>query len=85
MSAAGEERVALVKIDVEGRELDVLRGMSGLMKESHPKIIVEVIGAAQIEVVRAFLKNYGYEFKELERWKYTENGRESVAVNLLCA
>jgi FkbM family methyltransferase len=35
-------RVALVKIDVEGAELAVLRGMAGLLERDHPDVIVEV-------------------------------------------
>jgi len=35
-------RIDLVKIDVEGAELDVLRGMEGSLKMYHPHLLIEV-------------------------------------------
>jgi hypothetical protein len=35
-------RVRLVKVDVEGAELQVLRGMAGLLRLQHPDLLVEV-------------------------------------------
>ncbi len=39
---AGDEPVALVKIDVEGAELKVLRGMAGLVERRRPDVVLEV-------------------------------------------
>ncbi|MCS7139609.1 MAG: FkbM family methyltransferase, partial [Candidatus Nezhaarchaeota archaeon] len=36
------KRVDLIKIDVEGAELEVLEGLVRTLKEHHPKVIVEV-------------------------------------------
>ena len=36
-------RVAAIKIDVEGMELDVLQGAQGLLARDHPALVVEVI------------------------------------------
>ena len=40
-SFAGEDRVALLKIDVDGHELNVLRGASQLLRRDHPRIFME--------------------------------------------
>lgn len=41
------QRVALVKIDTEGTETDVLRGMTGLLRSHRPDVIVELHGYSQ--------------------------------------
>jgi FkbM family methyltransferase len=56
--------VAIAKIDVEGHELSTLQGMTSILEQSHPTLIVESEtrlhhGAPQI--VFNFLKQYGYE------------------------
>jgi FkbM family methyltransferase len=55
-----------VKIDVEGAEFDVLQGMSKTLKESNPKMIIEVwdFNKAQVDM---FLSENGYNFKEISR------------------
>jgi FkbM family methyltransferase len=55
----------LVKIDVEGVELAVLRGMSNILEASRPKVIVELHGVDDDEVER-FLRSAGYEPRELD-------------------
>ncbi len=54
-------RIALVKIDVEGHELQALRGMRTLLQRDLPRLIVE--GASRD--VEAFLGELGYAFTEL--------------------
>jgi FkbM family methyltransferase len=62
----GVHRVKLVKIDVEGAELFVLRGMARVMKEMRPVIVVELHPRLLAEVgtpiheIEAFLENLGY-------------------------
>ena len=51
-------RVSLIKIDVEGHELQALRGMQELLRRDHPRLIVE----GTSESVFAFLQILGYEF-----------------------
>ncbi len=51
-----EAPVRLVKIDVEGHEMDVLRGMEGLIKRCHPILIVEGDRQEFVE----FLAPFGY-------------------------
>lgn len=50
---------ALVKIDVEGAEAEVLRGAPGLMA-AHPAIVCEVHGPTQRDEVDALLRSNGY-------------------------
>ena len=55
--------VGLIKIDVEGHELDVLEGASEILERDHPNLIIEAeerhrIGA--LESVSVFLKQFGY-------------------------
>lgn len=49
-------KISLVKIDVEGHELEVLAGMSDLLKRDHPYLIVE----ASCESIIKYLETYGY-------------------------
>jgi len=65
------KRIDLVKIDVEGAELQVLRGMTESLAKRHPKII--------IELVEENLKNLGASVKEVQElfWLngYVQQGR----------
>ena len=57
----------LVKIDVEGAELDVLKGMTGVLRKYGPKVIIEVDDEVQsrcldkLSACRAFLRGLGYQ------------------------
>ena len=58
---------SVVKIDVVGSEMEVLKGMSETIKRCHPLILVEtynIFGVSK-ESVRNFLKGLGYDFKNL--------------------
>lgn len=61
--------VALVKIDVEGMELDVLRGANLLLKSQHPHLMVEAPTDADFQAINRFLLPYGY--KALTKWNAT--------------
>jgi len=56
----------LVKIDVEGGEVRVLRGMSRLLKEQQPRVICEVHNHALAEETAARLRRAGYIVRDLE-------------------
>jgi FkbM family methyltransferase len=60
--------IKLVKIDVEGHELQTLKGMSGLLKNDRPLLIVEGDSAA----VEDYLKIYDY---TVERNNYESPNR----------
>jgi FkbM family methyltransferase len=51
--------VDFIKIDVEGAELEVLKGLSNTLKEFKPKLIIEVSEENKDKVFK-FLENYGY-------------------------
>lgn len=66
------EPPTLVKIDVEGAEIDVLEGMSQTIDQWHPMIIYEVDDqrpeglSNKREAIDHFLLSHGYEIKPLE-------------------
>jgi FkbM family methyltransferase len=62
-SLAFPRRVALVKIDVEGHERSVLRGMERLLRRDHPTLIVET-GSNE---VLALLAGMGYRSEKLAK------------------
>lgn len=51
---------ALVKIDVEGSEAAVLRGMSRLLREARPILLIEIHGRDEAEATYAELERAGY-------------------------
>jgi FkbM family methyltransferase len=60
----------LAKIDVEGFELQVLKGMSNLLKTKKPQLIIEVHEALMDKVkLETFLKKRNYKFKEITHQK----------------
>jgi FkbM family methyltransferase len=61
--------VALVKIDVEGMEADVLEGARRLLKRKQPVIYVEAQTALQYGSVRRILRSLGYEM--VRRFNHT--------------
>jgi FkbM family methyltransferase len=56
----GEPRVSLVKIDVEGTELDVLRGATALLTRDRPALLVEADPGERAAAVRECLAGMGY-------------------------
>ena len=60
-----------VKIDVEGAELDVLRGMVKVLQDHRPSLIVELddeIESAcnqKLTACQDYMREFGYEFREL--------------------
>lgn len=57
---AGRPRVSALKVDVEGGELDVLRGASALLASERPAILLEAWGAAQLDPIDTLLVAAGY-------------------------
>lgn len=54
--------VKLVKIDVEGDEISVLKGMRNLIERDHPIFIIE----GRSDELVSYLESFGYSFEEAE-------------------
>jgi FkbM family methyltransferase len=57
----GGRRVTCMKIDVEGWELDVLRGATGILRSQRPQLIIELASREARAAARTFLEDFGYE------------------------
>ncbi len=76
----------LVKIDVEGAEVEVIRGMSALIERHHPVVVCEIddrtegaLDAKRRQVTDA-LEDLGYELADLQP---SYSGSRSLVVHLL--
>lgn len=60
------KKIGLIKIDVEGAELEVLKGAREILSRYKPSLLIEVHGQflnqfqASIDILEQFLKSYGY-------------------------
>lgn len=80
VAAAGLDRVDLIKLDVDGHELDVLRGARTTLGRHHPAIVMELSpytleerGQDPSELI-TLLQDQGYRFQDLA-------GRSLAAAN----
>jgi len=65
---AGESRIDLVKIDVEGADLHVLAGMAGLIEKHRPKLLIErhdIYGYYEYDDLKAAVEALGYLWREV--------------------
>ena len=68
---AGRPEVSVLKIDVEGAELDVLEGAGELVRSSRPAVLVEASEPRRAEAVSRLCAEHGYRLTPasgLQRW-----------------
>jgi len=53
--------VNFIKIDVEGMELDVLKGAQEVLQVHRPQLTIELMTADEQKIVFEYLRGYGYE------------------------
>lgn len=64
------KEVHLIKIDVEGAEPGVLRGMKSQLKNNKPKIIFEALTKEIFKECENILNRYDYKIKQLDRTNF---------------
>lgn len=64
------EKVDLVKIDVEGAEAEVLKGAKKTIEECHPKIIFEAWNESYLKKVKNVLRPFNYKIKKIDEQNY---------------
>jgi FkbM family methyltransferase len=57
---SGTERISFIKIDVEGHEISVLRGLTETIKRDQPTIAYEALSADAAIQCRELLSSFGY-------------------------
>lgn len=56
------DRVAMLKIDVEGMELEVLKGASETLKRDRPLIYSEFLSLEKAQAAYSYLRDFGYTY-----------------------
>ena len=72
----------LLKIDVEGFEMEVLEGAIKTIKKYHPKIIIETHSRALEKQTKEFLSRLNYKLKHEGRSSYNVNKEFDKVTNL---
>jgi FkbM family methyltransferase len=63
---AGEQRLDAVKVDVEGADLHVIRGLAGTLARLRPRMVVEdhsIYGYYQLDDLTALISGLGYQVR----------------------
>lgn len=72
--------VGLIKVDIEGYELDALQSGSRLIRRFHPEIVIEAHSVPSQQKLMTWLNDIGYGF-ELVRHPRLEEGSTAWEVN----
>jgi FkbM family methyltransferase len=70
---AGRPVVSVIKIDVEGVELAVLRGGERLLARDQPTMMIEIADSQSLTALQVHLEKFGYSWTQphgFERWNY---------------
>jgi FkbM family methyltransferase len=88
------ERVAFIKLDVEGFELNVLKGGEATIKRDHPIMYIEDDRAENTKALRAYITSLGYTIEEDNPPLYCEDNffglkkniwdKNYVSKNIIC-
>lgn len=82
-----EESVSIINLDVQGSELDVLRGCSEMLEKYKPIIVTSVniveynLGCAKFTDVIKFFDGLGYEMRDMGRVTSLQTTHGSVSVS----
>jgi FkbM family methyltransferase len=89
------ERIKFVKIDVEGYEIEVLRGAKELIMRDRPVMYIEDDRLEKRDALRAYIEELGYTWKLDVTHLYRENNyfgkkeliwdKDYVSYNLICS
>jgi hypothetical protein len=74
--------VALIKIDIEGMELDALRGAGKLLRRCHPVIYFEQSSTTRLADTYDYLADIGYRMFWLETHPFNQNNFRGVKDNI---
>lgn len=74
------EGVDLIKIDVEGAELDVLRGASSTWRRWRPRLLIEIHAAHLAAMIAAELAEL-YHLRRIEHANHVRRGDQAAAAN----
>jgi FkbM family methyltransferase len=64
------DKVVLVKIDVEGFEPEVIKGMTGTLKRLRPEVIFEALDASALDATSRLLRELAYSIEALDGENY---------------
>ncbi|MEA3359125.1 MAG: FkbM family methyltransferase [Thermodesulfobacteriota bacterium] len=64
------KKVDLIKIDVEGAEIDVIKGSREILRKYHPRIIFEAWDEKHLKEMECFLKKFIYQIRKIDKENY---------------